>query len=81
MHLMKYFSFKSGKSLCHSFVLIINLFFLIGAITYTNLYNVLDFPAGTMPVRKVTQSDIDSMKDYKIHGLWEKQIKKVSRLT
>ncbi len=29
---------------------------------YTFLYNVLNFPAGVVPITKVTQEDLDLMK-------------------
>ena len=45
--------------------------------SYTFLYNVTDFPTGSMCVTKVNQEDQDAMKDYPAHDLWHKAAKKV----
>ncbi|GFO19051.1 fatty-acid amide hydrolase 1 [Plakobranchus ocellatus] len=36
---------------------------LLASVTYTSLYNVVNFPAGTLPVTKVTKSDVDKTMD------------------
>lgn len=38
--------------------------YLIGGVTYTTLYNVLNFPAGCVPVTKATAVDEQNMKNY-----------------
>ncbi|XP_043941847.1 fatty-acid amide hydrolase 1 isoform X2 [Protopterus annectens] len=35
------------------------------SLSYTTLFNVLDFPAGIVPVTKVTQEDEEELKNYK----------------
>ena len=50
-----------------------------GGVTYTTLYNVLNYPAGSVPVTKVTAIDETKMKDYPTKRAYEKFIKKVSR--
>lgn len=47
--------------------------------SYTALYNLVNCPAGVVPVTKVTQSDIDKLHDYKGHygDPWDANIKKV----
>lgn len=51
------------------------------ATTYTHLYNVLNFPAGVVPVTTVTQADEDELKLYKGHygDPWDKRMKEVSK--
>ena len=41
------------------------------------LYNVLNYPAGSMPVTKVTADDVINMKDYPTKTHIEKTIHKV----
>lgn len=50
------------------------------ATTYTHLYNVLNFPAGVVPVTTVTQTDEEELKHYKGHygDFWDKRMKEVS---
>ncbi|KAJ7332772.1 hypothetical protein JRQ81_014952 [Phrynocephalus forsythii] len=50
---------------------------LFVATTYTHLYNVLNFPAGVVPVTTVTQADEDELKLYKGHygDPWDKRMK------
>ncbi|GFS03583.1 fatty-acid amide hydrolase 1 [Elysia marginata] len=36
---------------------------LLSAVTYTSLYNVVNFPAGTLPVTKVTKTDVAKTMD------------------
>ena len=35
-----------------------------GGMAFTAFYNVLDFPAGVVPVTKVTKNDIDDSKNF-----------------
>lgn len=51
-----------------------------GAACYTSLYNVLDFPAGSVPVSVVTAQDEENMKNYIIKDPWHRIIKNVSKL-
>ncbi|XP_044297366.1 vitamin D3 hydroxylase-associated protein-like [Varanus komodoensis] len=50
---------------------------LFAATSYTNLYNVLNFPAGIVPVTTVTQADEDELKHYRGHygDPWDKRLK------
>lgn len=50
------------------------------ATTYTHLYNVLNFPAGVVPVTTVTQADEEALKNYKGHygDFWDTRMKEVS---
>lgn len=42
---------------------------ILGLISYTALYNLLNFPAGVVPVSTVTSGDEEELKHYKgIHG-------------
>lgn len=50
--------------------------YLVGGVTYTSLYNVLNYPAGSVPVTKVTAIDETKMKDYPTKRAYEKFIKK-----
>ncbi|XP_052095451.1 vitamin D3 hydroxylase-associated protein-like isoform X2 [Mytilus californianus] len=47
-----------------------------GGVTYTNLYNLLDYTAGTLKVTNVTQADLDNFKHYPSNTWMEKNIKK-----
>lgn len=51
------------------------------ATSYTNLYNVLNFPAGVVPVSTVTRADEEELKHYRGHyeDPWDKRLKEVSR--
>lgn len=51
-----------------------------GAISYTLLYNCLDFPAGVVPVTTVTAEDEAQMQLYKGYfgDIWDKMLQKVS---
>lgn len=51
------------------------------ATSYTNLYNVLNFPAGVVPVSTVTGADEEELKHYRGHygDPWDKRLKEVSR--
>uniref|UniRef100_A0A7M4FJD6 Fatty-acid amide hydrolase 1 n=1 Tax=Crocodylus porosus TaxID=8502 RepID=A0A7M4FJD6_CROPO len=53
--------------------------FNAAATSYTNLYNVLNFPAGVVPVTTVTHMDEEELKDYRGHygDLWDKRLKEV----
>lgn len=37
----------------------------VGGVSYTALYNLLNFPVGVIPVTKVTAEDEDQLKHYK----------------
>lgn len=43
--------------------------------TYTFLYNLLNYPAGTLKVTNVKQQDIDNFKDYPSSTYTEKLVK------
>ena len=51
-----------------------------GAVSYTLLYNCLDFPAGVVPVTTVTAEDEAQMEHYKGYfgDMWDKTLQKVS---
>lgn len=53
-----------------------------GAVSYTLLYNCLDFPAGVVPVTTVTAEDEAQMEHYKGYfgDIWDKVVQKVSVL-
>ncbi|NWU16251.1 FAAH1 hydrolase, partial [Cephalopterus ornatus] len=48
------------------------------AVSYTMLYNVLDFPAGVVPVTMVTDEDEEELKDYKgyYRDWWDRTLAK-----
>ncbi|XP_061200887.1 vitamin D3 hydroxylase-associated protein-like isoform X4 [Neopsephotus bourkii] len=50
---------------------------LFAATSYTNVYNVLDFPAGVVPVSTVTRADEEELKCYRGHygDPWDKRLK------
>ncbi|XP_065265678.1 vitamin D3 hydroxylase-associated protein-like [Emys orbicularis] len=50
---------------------------LFAATSYTNLYNVLNFPAGVVPVTAVTEADEEELKNYKGHygDPWDKRLR------
>uniref|UniRef100_A0A8D0DYT5 Fatty-acid amide hydrolase 1 n=1 Tax=Salvator merianae TaxID=96440 RepID=A0A8D0DYT5_SALMN len=50
---------------------------LFAATSYTNLYNVLNLPAGIVPVTTVTQADERELEHYKGHyrDPWDKRLK------
>ncbi|KAJ7332773.1 hypothetical protein JRQ81_014953 [Phrynocephalus forsythii] len=50
---------------------------LFAATSYTNLYNVLNFPAGIVPVSKVTKADEEELNHYRGHygDPWDKRLK------
>lgn len=50
---------------------------LFAATSYTNLYNVLNFPAGVVPVTTVTRADEEELKHYKGHyrDPWDQRLK------
>uniref|UniRef100_A0A8C9P5F4 Fatty-acid amide hydrolase 1 n=1 Tax=Spermophilus dauricus TaxID=99837 RepID=A0A8C9P5F4_SPEDA len=52
-----------------------------GAISYTVLYNCLDFPAGVVPVTTVTAEDEAQMEHYKGYfgDIWDKVLKKAMK--
>ena len=52
---------------------------LSGAVSYTMIYNLINFPAGTVPVSTVTAEDEQELKRYKGHfgDPWDKQFVKV----
>ncbi|XP_063283825.1 fatty-acid amide hydrolase 1-like [Pelobates fuscus] len=48
------------------------------AVSYAILYNLVDFPAGVVPVTKVTKEDEEALKNYEGHykDFWDKLLKK-----
>lgn len=52
---------------------------VLGAISYTMLYNCLDFPAGVVPVTTVTAEDDAQMEHYRGYfgDIWDTTLKKV----
>jgi len=48
-------------------------------LSYTALYNLLDFPAGVVPVTRVTEDDVKKLDNYQGHyqDLWDCQLKEV----
>ncbi|XP_038270258.1 vitamin D3 hydroxylase-associated protein-like isoform X1 [Dermochelys coriacea] len=50
---------------------------LFAATSYTNLYNVLNFPAGVLPVTVVTEADEEELKNYRGHysDPWDKRLR------
>ncbi|KAH0618657.1 hypothetical protein JD844_018054 [Phrynosoma platyrhinos] len=71
---------KLDVVLCPALVPAFNLGYagkLFVATTYTHLYNVLNFPAGVVPVSTVTQADEEELKLYKGHygDPWDKRMK------
>ncbi|KGL92981.1 Vitamin D3 hydroxylase-associated protein, partial [Charadrius vociferus] len=50
---------------------------LFAATSYTNLYNVLNFPAGVVPVSTVTRADEEELKHYRGHygDPWDQRLK------
>ncbi|XP_048351750.1 vitamin D3 hydroxylase-associated protein-like [Sphaerodactylus townsendi] len=50
---------------------------LFVATTYTHLYNVLNFPAGVVPVTTVSEADEEELRHYKGHygDPWDKRMK------
>uniref|UniRef100_A0A8D2B1P1 Fatty-acid amide hydrolase 1 n=1 Tax=Sciurus vulgaris TaxID=55149 RepID=A0A8D2B1P1_SCIVU len=52
-----------------------------GAVSYTVLYNCLDFPAGVVPVTTVTAEDEAQMEHYKGYfgDIWDKVLKKAMK--
>nr|CDS15035.1 fatty acid amide hydrolase 1 [Echinococcus granulosus] len=47
---------------------------LAGAVTFTSIYNLLDYPAGVVPVSKVNESDVEACRklegEYRKAGDW-----------
>ncbi|KAL5007167.1 hypothetical protein ScPMuIL_015973 [Solemya velum] len=54
-------------------------FLTVGAVAYTNLYNVINYPAGSLPVTKVTEEDEKLLENYPTKTLYAKNIKKLSK--
>ncbi|XP_052784413.1 fatty-acid amide hydrolase 1-like isoform X2 [Mya arenaria] len=50
--------------------------YLLGGVTYTTLYNVINYPAGCVPVTKVTAIDQKNMANYPSNTQTQKFIKK-----
>ena len=55
----------------------IDYFLFQGGCVYSTMYNLLNYPAGVVPVTKVTEQDIQEMADYPQKTKFEKNIKKV----
>ncbi|OWF40686.1 Fatty-acid amide hydrolase 1 [Mizuhopecten yessoensis] len=53
-----------------------NVFNVMGGVTYTVLFNLLNYPTGSMPVTKVTCEDEANMADYPSKTAYEKAMKK-----
>ena len=51
-----------------------------GAVSYTAIFNVLNFTAGCLPVTSVTEEDLANMKDYETPDPWHSVAKKVGTL-
>ena len=51
--------------------------YLQGGVTYTTLYNLLNYPSGCVPVTRVTAIDENNMRDYPETNLTLKMVKKV----
>lgn len=51
-----------------------------GALSYTAVYNVLNFPVGVVPVTEVTAEDEDQLKCYtgNFGDIWDKTFVKVN---
>ncbi|KAI0239957.1 hypothetical protein LSAT2_009333 [Lamellibrachia satsuma] len=47
-----------------------------GAVSYTAMYNMLNFTAGSIPITKVTEEDLRNMKDYATPDPWHAVPKK-----
>lgn len=60
----------------------INIAFLFcpGGATYTPLYNLLNYPAGSVPITTVSKADLDEMKKYPTETYFQKGIKQVSEI-
>lgn len=58
------------------------LMLFLGAVSYTMLYNCLDFPVGVVPVTKVTSEDEAQMDNFQGYfgDIWDKELKKVRPL-
>ena len=70
---------KTG-SWWHYVLLYQHLYIYISAgVTYTTLYNLLNYPAGMLNVTNVTQTDVDNFKDYPSNNWSEKFITEVSK--
>ncbi|VDN59319.1 unnamed protein product [Dracunculus medinensis] len=52
---------------------------LISTVSYCGLFNLLDFPAGTVKVTEVSEIDELCLKDYPENDLWEKLVKKATK--
>ncbi|MCJ8729210.1 hypothetical protein PDJAM_G00103440 [Pangasius djambal] len=52
-----------------------------GALSYTALYNVLNFPVGVVPVTEVTAEDEDQLKHYRgnFGDVWDRTFVKAIR--
>lgn len=53
---------------------------LISTVSYCGLFNLLDFPAGTVKVTEVSEIDELCLKDYPENDLWEKLVKKATKV-
>ncbi|XP_061185996.1 vitamin D3 hydroxylase-associated protein-like [Saccostrea echinata] len=50
---------------------------LVGGTSYSSMYNLLNYPAGVVPVTKVTEQDVKDMANYPQKTMFEKNIKKM----
>lgn len=70
--------YQRNKFLVHFYFY--NVFFFAVSLVATTLYNLLDYPAGNLPVTAVTEEDIVKVNDstsYPLTGLFEKAVKRV----
>ncbi|KAI6206179.1 hypothetical protein M3Y94_00878000 [Aphelenchoides besseyi] len=49
-------------------------YLLISAVTYTALFNLLDYPAGVLNVSKVTQEDVNQLESYKSEDFLQRKM-------
>nr|XP_039261917.1 fatty-acid amide hydrolase 1-like [Styela clava] len=76
--------YKIDAVICPTYPLVAckkgNLVNTTGLMTYTVLFNTVNGPAGTVPVSKVTQKDIDDLKDFQGHygDDWDEHNKKAT---
>lgn len=62
-----------------STVALLHVFSFPAAVSSTMLYNVLNFPAGVVPVTTVTEDDEEELQQYQgqYGDPWDKKLKKV----
>ena len=55
--------------------------FFIGMGNYLMIFNLLDWPAGVVPVTKVTEQDVDGLQNFQTRDDLEEYVKQVCRLS